>query len=70
MEIPLYNCNQVPETAVHLAIECQEITEERWRLSAEIAAPICTRYNFNLVLKDPLMAEKVVKWMLRLGHLY
>ncbi len=31
---------------------------------------ICTKYNFDLVLKNLLMIGKVVKWMLKLGHLY
>ncbi len=70
METPFCSCSQALETATHLAIECQETTEERRKLSIEIAAPMHTRHNFDLALKDPLMAGKVAKWMLRLGHLY
>ncbi len=70
METLFYNCNQVPETATHLAIEYQETTEERRRLSIEITVPICIRYDFDFVLKDLLMAGKVAKWMLRLRYLY
>ncbi len=70
METSFYNCNQTPETATHLAIEYQETTKERQRLNAEIATPICIRYDFDLALKDPLMIGKVTKWMLKLGHLY
>ncbi len=60
----------MPETATDLVIECQETTEERRRFSAEIAVPIYTRHDFDLVLKDLLVAGKVAKWMLRLGHLH
>ncbi len=60
----------MPETAVYLAIECRETTEERWRFSVEIAVLIHIRYDFDLALKDPLMVGKVVKWILRLGRLY
>ncbi len=64
METPFYNCSQMPETAVYLAIEYQEITEERWRFSIEIAASIYIRYDFDLALKNLLVAGKVAKWML------
>ncbi len=70
METSFYNYNQTPETTIHLAIEYQETTEERQKLNAEIATPIHTRYNFDLALKNLLMAGKVTKWMLRLGRLY
>ncbi len=56
--------------AAHLTIECQETTEERQRLSTEIAVSIHIKYDFDLALKDPLMVRKVAKWMLRLGHLH
>ncbi len=68
--MPFCSCNQVLETAVYLAIECQETTEERQRLSIEITASIHIKHDFDLVLKDPLMARKIVKWMLKLGHLH
>ncbi len=70
VETLFYNCSQVPEMAIHLAIECQETTEEKWRLNIEITVLIYIRYNFDLVLKDLLMAGKVIKWMLKLGHLH
>ncbi len=70
MEMLFCNCSQVPETAIHLAIECWETTKERRRLSIEIAISIYIRYDFDLVLKDLLMAKKVAKWMLKLGCLY
>ncbi len=70
METLFCNCNQVLETAAHLAIECQKTIKERQRFSVEIAASIHTRHNFDLVLKDPLMARKVMKWILKLGCLY
>ncbi len=70
METLFCNCSQMPETAVHLAIECQETIKERQRLSIEITASIYIRYNFDLALKDPLIAGKVTKWILKLGYLY
>ncbi len=70
METSLCNCNQILKTTAYLAIEYQEITEERRRFSIEITASMHIRYDFDLVLKDPLVVGKVMKWMLRLGCLY
>ncbi len=70
MEMLFCNYSQILEITIHLAIKCWKTTKERQKLSIEIATPIYTRYNFDLVLKDPLMARKVAKWMLRLGHLH
>ncbi len=61
MEISFYNCNQMLETTVYLTIEYQETTKERWRLSIKIIISIHIRYNFDLVLKDPLITEKIAK---------
>ncbi len=70
METPLYNCSQMSETATHLTIEYQKTTEERQKLNTEITMPIHTRYDFDLTLKNLLMTRKVMKWMLKLGHLH
>ncbi len=70
IEILFCNCSQMSKTAVYLVIECWEIIEERWRFNAEITMSMYIRHDFDLVLKDLLMAGKVVKWILRLGYLY
>ncbi len=61
IEILFYNCNQMLETAVYLAIEYRKTTEKRRKLSIEIIISIYIRYDFDLVLKDLLMAKKVMK---------
>ncbi len=61
IEISFCNCNQMLETIAYLTIEYQEITKERRRLSIKITISIHIRYNFDLVLKDPLITEKIAK---------
>ncbi len=70
METLFYNCNQMLETAIYLAIEYQKTTKKRWRFNVEIMASIYIRYDFDLILKDLLITGKVAKWILKLGCLY
>ncbi len=53
-----------------MTIEFWKTTKEKQRFNIEITILIYTRYNFDLVLKDLLIARKVAKWILKLGYLY
>ncbi len=70
METSLCNCNQTPETAIYLAIEYQETTEERQRLNIEISNIDTYQIQLRSYFEESIDNRKVMKWILKLGYLY
>ena len=66
---PLCRCGDAPETPLHLAIDCVELTDRRAQLRTKIAPrALRTRRDFTHLTEDPDTARTVVRWMLDTGR--
>jgi hypothetical protein len=67
---PLCSCSRTErETAKHLVLRCDNVSEQQRTWLQERAQPLCTSSDFAAALQCPKRAKLITRWILGTGRL-